>query len=287
MYYIEVRCMAIKDSCNQKNFLKQYFDEIKKYNLLTQAEEVSLAKRIEKGDKEAYNKMINCNLRLVVNIAKKYITPEWNLADLIQEGNIGLIKAVKKFNYRKNVRFSTYACWWIKQSITRSMSNKRRAIRLPHRKEETLRKINRTSEELSQKLNRKPTIKEIANILGYDELLILNLKSVSDKMTSIDEDINETGCSYTNFLDDETYSPEYIMNRIDLTKETSEVLEKLKDKEREIIKLRYAFENRKKKTLKTIAKDLGISPETVRQIEIRATKKIKENFSYLKDYLFC
>jgi RNA polymerase primary sigma factor len=279
--------MAIKDSCNQKNFLKQYFDEIKKYNLLTQAEEVSLAKRIEKGDKEAYNKMINCNLRLVVNIAKKYITPEWNLADLIQEGNIGLIKAVKKFNYRKNVRFSTYACWWIKQSITRSMSNKRRAIRLPHRKEETLRKINRTSEELSQKLNRKPTIKEIANILGYDELLILNLKSVSDKMTSIDEDINETGCSYTNFLDDETYSPEYIMNRIDLTKETSEVLEKLKDKEREIIKLRYAFENRKKKTLKTIAKDLGISPETVRQIEIRATKKIKENFSYLKDYLFC
>ncbi len=279
--------MKIKEDANQKNFLKQYFNEIKRYNLLTQDEEIMLAKEIEKDDKAAFNKMVNSNLRLVINIAKRYITPEWKLADLIQEGNIGLIKAVKKFDYRKNVRFSTYACWWIKQSITRSMSNKRRTIRLPHRKEETLRKINKTIDDLSQNLNRRPTMKEVAGVLGYDELLVLNLKSIGDKMTSIDDEIGDNGCNLINLIDDETYSPENILDKTDMVKETGQVLNKLKEKEREILKLRFAFENRNKKTLKTIANDLGISPETVRQIEMRATKKIKDNFSYLKEYLYC
>ncbi|MCK4795835.1 MAG: RNA polymerase sigma factor RpoD/SigA [Spirochaetes bacterium] len=265
--------------------LKQYFEEIKRYKLLSHEEEIILAKKIEKNDKEAFNRMVNCNLRLVVKIAKKYATPEWQLADLIQEGNIGLLKTVEKFDYRKNVRFSTYASWWIKQAIVRSMSNKRRVIRLPHRKEEKLRKINKTIIELSQELNKKPSLKEVADRLGYNEMDVLNLKNISEKIMSIDAEINNEGCYFINMLNDDNHSPEVMYNKINLEKETDDVLKKLKEKERQVIKSRFAFERRKRQTLKSIASDLGISPETVRQIEIKAIKKIKENYSYLKDYL--
>jgi len=279
--------MAVKEIISQTNNLKQYFKEIRNFKLLSHQEEIELAKKIEKGDKKAFNEMVNSNLRLVVNIAKKYITPEWKLSDLIQEGNIGLIKSVQKFDFRKNVRFSTYASWWIKQSITRSISNKRRTIRLPHRKEEKLRKINKTIDELSQALNRIPTIKEIAEKLGYNEIDVLNLKTISEKISSIDAEVNDEGLNFINLIDDYKHSPEVEFDKIILAKETDEVLGKLKEKERQVLKLRYAFEKRKKQTLKSIAEDLGISPETVRQIEIKATRKIKENFSYLKDYLYC
>ncbi len=270
----------------QNNNLKQYFKEIRQYNLLNAEEEIELAKKIKKGDKKAFDIMVNANLRLVVNIAKKYITPEWKLSDLIQEGNIGLLKAVKKYDHKKMVRFSTYASWWIKQAVTRSISNKRRTIRLPHRKEEKLRKINKMIEELSQKLNRKPSIKEVAEKLGFKEFDVLNLKNISENISSIDSEINDDGLIFLNLLDDIKHSPEVILDKIVLEKETNEILEQLKEKERQVLKLRFAFERREKQTLKSIALDLGISPETVRQIEIKATKKIRENFPHLKDYLY-
>jgi len=254
--------------------------------LLTHEEEIELAKKIENGYKLAFDKMVNSNLRLVVMIAKRYVTPEWKLSDLIQEGNIGLLKSVEKYDFRKGVRFATYASWWIKQAISRSVSNKRRAIRLPHRKEEKLRKINDTIEILTLELRRKPSLAEIAKILGFDKLDILNLKNISEKIVSIDAEIDD-GFTILSILDDSINSPEILFEKNNLKNDTLSVLDELKDKEREVLKSRFAIDMRSKQTLKNIAKSLGLSTETVRQIEIKAIKKIKENYSYLKDYLYC
>jgi len=278
--------MKRKSTLSAHNNLKTYFEEINENDLLSAEQEVELTKKIEKGDKAAFNTMVKSNLRLVVKIAKRYMTPEWEFSDLIQEGNIGLIKAVEKFDYTRNVRFSTYASWWIKQAIVRSISNKRRAIRLPHRKEEKLKKINKMVNLLFQDLKRMPSTKELAEKLGYNEIDILNLRNLSDNMLSIDAEINDEGCYFINMLDDENYSPERTLSEKDLEETTEDILGKLKEKEKEILKQRFAFDSRKKETLKSIARNLGISPETVRQIEMRAIKKIKENHSYLKDYLF-
>ncbi len=274
-----------KDKGYNDNSLKYYFDQIKIGNLLTPEEEVELSKRIQKGDALALDKMIRCNLRLVVKIAKRYMTPEWQLCDLIQEGNIGLMKAAEKFDYRKKVKFSTYASWWIKQAIIRSISNKRRIIRLPYRKEEKLKKINKTISELTQELNRSPSVEEISDKVGYKEIDIINLKNITENFVSIDSEVNEEGFVFLNFLNDEKYCPERILSQDNLKKLTEEILESLKIKEKEILKQRFAFDDRKKETLKSIAKKLGISPESVRQIEIKAIKKIRENYPHLKEYL--
>ncbi len=264
--------------------LKLYFNEISRSKLLTAEEEVMLSKMIEAGDKSAFDRMVKCNLRLVVTIAKKYVTPEWSLLDLIQEGNIGLLKAVHKFDYRKGVRFSTYSSWWIKQVIVRSISNKRRLIRLPNRKEETLRKINKMQYELSNTLNRTPTYLELSEKLGYKEDEIRSLKMVSEKAFSIDAEICED-CPIINIIDDDVFSPEKVFSKKLLEDKTNEILQTLKENEREIIMSRFAFNMTKRETLKTISKHLGISPETVRQIELKTLKKLRENHAYLKDYL--
>jgi len=279
--------MVVSERIFTDNNLRHYFDEIKKYKLLTYEDEKQLAQEIEKGDKNAFNTMVKSNLRLVINIAKHYISSGWGLPDLIQEGNLGLIRAVEKYDFRKNVRFSTYASWWIKQAITRSLSNKKRMIRLPHRKEEKLRKINRTIVEMSQELNNEPSMNQVAKRLKYNEIDILNLKIVSEKIMSIDAEINDNGHSISDLIDDKKTSPEYVYNKIDMKKQTEKMLGTLKQKERDVIKSRYAFDTSKKQTLESIGKDLGLSAETVRQIELKAIKKIKENYSYLKDYLFC
>ena len=270
---------------NFKNNINNYFKEIQKYKLLTHEEEINLAKRIERGDKEAFDKMIKSNLRLVVNISKKYKTCELNFGDLIQEGNIGLIKAVERFDYRRDVRFSTYATWWIKQAILRSISYKRRIIRIPHRKEEKIKKINKTIDQLSQKLKRSPFVSEIANELNCDELDVIYLKTIGGKVISLYSENDNNECYYLNMIDDLKYSPEIILEEKDLKQVTEDALNKLGVKEREVIRLRYSFENGEKKTLQSIAKDLNISPETVRQIEKKALRKIRENFSYLKEYI--
>lgn len=267
------------------NSLKYYFDEIKKNKLLTQEEEIELALKIKKGDRCAFNKMIKSNLRLVVKIAKKYASSELSLEDLIQEGNIGLIKAVEKFDTNKNVRFSTYACWWIKQAIIRALVNKKRLIRLPYRKEEHFKKINYVIRELTQKLNREPTSKEIAERLGCPESDVINIRNITDNITSIDSEVGEEGYSLLDFIDDDSFSPEKIFDLEDLRNRTDEILGTLKNKEKEVIIQRFAFDSKKRETLKSIARNLGISPETVRQLEIRAIRKIKDNYPFLRDYL--
>lgn len=264
--------------------LKTYFNQIKDTPLLSFEEELDLSKRIEDGDPEARKQLIEANLKLVVKIAKTFKTSDVSLLDLIQEGNLGLMKAAEKFDFRKRVRFSTYASWWIKQSIVRALSNKRRAIRLPHRKEEKIRKINKAINMLSQKYMRNPDVSEIARELGMSEKEIQSLLSVSSHIVSLDSETNDVAGTLQEVLEDYSYDPDNELMRKSLREETLKHLESLKEKEREIIKYRFSFYGGKKYTLKTIGARMGISPETVRQIEMKALSKLKELAMDLKEY---
>ncbi len=266
--------------------LREYFDQIKKTPLLTFEEELSLSRRIQRGDEAARATLIEANLRLVVKIAKSYVTSDVGFLDIVQEGNLGLIKAASKYDYRRNVRFSTYAAWWIKQSIVRSLSNKRRAIRLPHRKEEALKKIQRTYFTLSQELLRKPSVKEIAGELRMSESDVVAVLSVSSAVASLDTALGGDGSTLLDLCADNSYNPDRELFDNDIREETRRFLEHLLEKERQILLYRFAFYGGKKYTLKKIGEELGISPETVRQIEMRAIKKLREHAEELREYVY-
>jgi RNA polymerase primary sigma factor len=278
--------MLVKRKERQQDALRSYFDQIKKTPLLTAEEERQLSKRIQKGNQQALKQLVEANLRLVVKIAKVFMTSDVSLLDLIQEGNLGLMRAASKFDYRKNVRFSTYASWWIKQSIVRSLSNKRRAIRLPHRKEELLRKINKAANALSQSLMREPTVDELASEVGVDPSDINGLMNMSYNVVSLDGDSADDSGSLKDVFEDYSYDPGAELMRKSLREDTLRSLSMLPDKEREIILYRYSFHGGKKWTLKTIGDKMGISPETVRQIEIRALKRLGETASDLRAYVY-
>jgi RNA polymerase primary sigma factor len=266
--------------------LKAYFDQIKRADLLSFEEELELSKRIQKGEEAAKQKLIEANLRLVVRIAKSFKTPDVSLLDLIQEGNLGLMKAAAKYDHRKQVRFSTYASWWIKQSIVRSLSNKRRAIRLPHRKEEKLRKINKAYNALSQQLQRAPKMSEIAHEIGMKEKDIENILSLSTNVVSLSCSPGADNGTLQELIEDTTYEPGRELIENSLREETRRFLETLLEKEKQILMYRFAFYGGKKYTLKSIGDELGISPETVRQIEIRALKKLRKTADSLKEYVY-
>ena len=270
----------------EDNTLKAYFDQIKHAELLSFEEEMELSKRIQKGDDAAKTKLIESNLRLVVKIAKGNVTPEVSLLDLIQEGNLGLLRAAGKYDYRKQVRFSTYASWWIKQAITRALSNKRRHIRLPHRKEDALRKIQRSYTMLSQKLMRSPSVEEVAEEVGLKRQEVVQILNVSSGMVSLDSDINEDSGTFHDIIEDYSYSPDAEFLQRSFREQTLQFLDHLKEKERQILLYRFAFHGGKKYTLKRISDEMGISPETVRQIEIRAIKKLKEHAEELREYVY-
>jgi RNA polymerase primary sigma factor len=266
--------------------LKSYFDQIKKTPLLTFEEELELSRRIEQGDTEARQKLVESNLRLVVKIAKSYLTPDVSFLDLVQEGNVGLLKAAGKYDHRKNVRFSTYASWWIKQSITRALSNKRRQIRLPHRKEDALRKIQRAFNTLSQKLMRKPSVEEVAAELGMEVDEVVQILNMSTSTVSMDSDLNSESGTLHDVYEDYSFSPDREVLQNALRDETLQFLGRLREKEKKILLYRFAFYGGKKYTLKRISDELGISPETVRQIEIRALRKLREHAGELKEYVY-
>ncbi len=270
----------------KEDTLKAYFDQIKQTRLLTFEEELELSRRIAEGDEAAKERLITANLRLVVRIAKKYMAPDLALLDLIQEGNLGLIKAASKYDYHKNVRFSTYASWWIKQAIVRALSNKRRIIRLPHRKEEKLRKINKAYNTLSQKLMRSPNTAEIAEELGLTEREVETIVNLSNSIVSLDRSTSEESGTLQDVIEDNTFDPGRALLRSSLREETVRFLETLMEKEKQILLYRFAFYGGKRYTLKRIGDEMGISPETVRQIELRALRKLKESASELKAYVF-
>ncbi|MBI9103072.1 MAG: sigma-70 family RNA polymerase sigma factor [Spirochaetales bacterium] len=277
--------MKAEDFKNEDS-LKAYFKQIKKTNLLTFEEELNLSRRIQGGDELAKQKLIESNLRLVVKIAKAYATPEMNFLDIVQEGNLGLIKAASKYDHKKNVRFSTYAAWWIRQSILRSLSNKKRPIRLPYRKEETLKRIKRSYYSLNQRLNRKPTIAEVAKDINLKEETVSQLLNMGGIIVSLDSELSHESGNMMEVYEDYTYDPDKeIMDKC-LKEDTLKFLEHLMEKERKILMYRFAFYGGKKYTLKTIGEELGISPETVRQIEIRAIKKLREHADEVREYMY-
>ena len=274
------------NSTSNEDILKTYFLQIKDIPVLTAKEEQDLSRRILGGDSEATRELIESNLKLVVKIAKGYMSADIPLMDLIQEGNIGLLKAVKKFDYRRNVRFSTYASWWIKQSITRALSNKKRCIRLPHRKEDMLRKIQKTSLDLSQHLMREPSIDEVAHYIKMESHEVQDILNLSNGIVSMDSENREENGNLHDVLEDYTYSPDKLFMKKIMREDALKFLKQLFPKEQQVLLYRFAFVGGDRYTLKRISRQLSISPETVRQIEMRALQKLKEQAVELKEYVY-
>ena len=271
---------------SNENLLASYLSSIKGVELLTFEEELNLSRKIQSGDALAKKKLIEANLRLVVRIAREYVTSEISIMDLIQEGNLGLMKAAERFDYKREVRFSTYASWWIKQSIVRSLSNVRRTIRLPHRKDEKLRKINKAYNSLSQSLMRTPSPSEIAAEVGGSKEDVTLLMNAAISTISLDGPQNHGSASFQDLLEDNTYSPiKPLMNK-NLKEEVMKLLSTLVEREKEVVLHRFSFFSDKKSTLKKIGDKMGVSPETVRQIEIRAIKKLRNSAVNLKGFVY-
>ena len=270
---------------NDENFLA-YIGKIKKVPLLTFEEELDLSKRIQNGDDGARQILIESNLRLVIKVARGYFAPGVALMDLIQEGNMGLMKAVEKYDHEKQVRFSTYAAWWIRQTISRFLTDKRRTIRLPHRKEEILRKIHRAYHSLSQMYKRQPKYSEIAADIGVPEDDVEFILSLSNDTLSIEADwLNNENPAAIEHLADNTYSPELAFLKKSSREDTMRALGSLKDRERNVLIHRYDLNGRAGNTLKTISRRMGLSAETIRQIELRALEKLRNDADFLRPYL--
>lgn len=270
----------------EESALKTYFKQIQNTPLLSFDEELELSRRIQQGDENARQKLIQANLRLVVKISRSYTTADYSFLDIIQEGNLGLIKAASRYDYKKNVRFSTYAAWWIKQSIVRALSKKKRSIRLPHRKEELLKKIQKTYYLLNQKFSRKPSVEEISDELNEKPEDVAALLNSSGPVYSLDSTLNEDAATLLDMYEDKSYDPDEALMKKSFREETMNFLEHLLEKEKQILMYRFSFYGGKKYTLKYIGEEMGISPETVRQIEIRAIKKLKDHADELKDYIY-
>ena len=267
--------------------LRSYLDQIRGIPLLTFEEELELSRRIQEGNEAARVRLIEANLRLVVKIARFYLAPEIYLMDLIQEGNMGLIHAVEKYNHEKQVRFSTYAVWWIRQSIARYLSDRRRTIRLPHRKEEILYKIQRAYHTLSQLYMRQPKINEIAAEVGVPQDDLEYIINVANDIISLETERGHSKESITviELLEDYTYSPERAFIRKSSREATLNVLNKLKDREKRILMYRYQLNDEAEYTLRKISDKMGLSTETVRQIELKALKKLRRHAEDLRPYI--
>ena len=255
--------------------LQLFLNEIGRHRLLRPDEEIELAKRIEKGDLAAKDRMINANLRLVVSIAKKYQGSELTLLDLIQEGILGLIRAVEKFDWRRGYRFSTYATWWIRQAVERGMDAKARTIKLPINLVRTQRKVARAENALSLKLDRAPTDAEIAAEAGITTDELDALRDAARTVTSLDRPLGEEDdAAFGDLLPSEGPAPEDVVH-ISLREEMlRRALEELPDRERTVVELRYGIDGGEPTPLREIGRQLGITPERVRQIESKALGRL-------------
>jgi RNA polymerase primary sigma factor len=284
----EVKMKTKKDnSDNTDDILQTYFTQIKAISLLTFEEELELSRRIQQhGDEAARRRLIEANLRLVVKIARAYLAPDISLLDIIQEGNLGLIRAVEKYDHVRNIKFSTYAGWWIRQAISRFLINKRRVIRLPNRKEEILRRIQWANHSLSQTLARQPRTEEIAEEIDIPVEEVEFILNITSGFISFEMDIgSEENSAVMDVHEDYTYSPDKALMRQASRDATMRVLNHLKDREKRILVYRYQLNGGERCTLKKIGDKMGISPETVRQIEIKALQKIRGEAEELKAYV--
>jgi len=264
--------------------LQSYFAQIKNISLLTFEESLELSRLIQNGDKNARRRFIEANLRLVVKIAQSYNIKDVSLMDLIQEGNIGLIRAVDKYDHLKQLRFSTYAAWWIRQAITRYLSEKRRAIRLPHRKEEILQKIQRAHFFLSQQYMRRPTTEEVAAETGVSTEEVKLATGLSHKMIPFETEIKGgPSLPVWEFFKDYTYNPERDFLKKYSREAILHMVDKLKDCEKAILIYRYQLNGEKRHSIKKIGCKMGLPTTTVRQIEFRALKKLRGHAEELRN----
>lgn len=279
----------IMNEVNIDDSVKMYLKDIGKVPLLSAAEEQELAKKMIEGDAEAKKQLINANLRLVVSIAKRYVGRGMQFLDLIQEGNLGLMKAVDKFDYTKGFKFSTYATWWIRQAITRSLADQARTIRIPVHMVETINKLTKTSRTLLQKLGREPTQSEIAEAMGISESRVVEIQKIAQDPVSLEAPIGEEEDSHLgDFIEDKNTASQIDIAESKMLKEqVKEILSTLAPREAMVLMLRYGLKDNRPRTLEEVGKVFNVTRERIRQIEAKALRRLKHpnKVKKLKDFL--
>ncbi len=281
--------LSVPDGVSIEDPVRMYLKEIGKVPLLSAEEEIELAKRMELGDQEAKKRLAEANLRLVVSIAKRYVGRGMLFLDLIQEGNLGLIKAVEKFDYRKGYKFSTYATWWIRQAITRAIADQARTIRIPVHMVETFNKLIRVSRQLLQELGREPTPEEIAKEMDMPVERVREILKISQEQVSLETPIGEEEDSHLgDFIQDDNVPVPADAAAFTLLKEQlEEVLGTLTEREQKVLTLRFGLEDGRARTLEEVGKEFNVTRERIRQIEAKALRKLRHpsRSRKLKDYL--
>ena len=281
--------LSIPDGISIEDPVRMYLKEIGKVPLLSAEEEIELAKRMENGDQEAKKRLAEANLRLVVSIAKRYVGRGMLFLDPIQEGNLGLIKAVEKFDYRKGYKFSTYATWWIRQAITRAIADQARTIRIPVHMVETINKLIRVSRQLLQELGREPTPEEISEEMGMPVDRVREILKISQEPVSLETPIGEEEDSHLgDFIqDDNVPVPAEAASFTLLREQLVEVLGTLTEREQKVLRLRFGLDDGRARTLEEVGKEFNVTRERIRQIEAKALRKLRHpsRSRKLKDYL--
>ena len=285
----ELDLTIAENSINIDDHVRMYLKEIGKVALLSGDEEIELAKRIENGDEEAKRRLAEANLRLVVSIAKKYVGRGMLFLDLIQEGNLGLLKAVEKFDYRKGYKFSTYATWWIRQAITRAIADQARTIRIPVHMVETINKLVREQRNLLQELGQDPTPEQIAERMDMTPDKVREILKIAQEPVSLETPIGEEDDSHLgDFIEDEVIeNPVDYTTRVVLREQLDEVLDTLTDREENVLRLRFGLDDGKMRTLEDVGKVFNVTRERIRQIEAKALRKLRHpsRSKQLKDFI--
>ena len=285
----EIDLNSAMDGVNVDDPVRMYLREIGRIPLLTYDQELELAKKVLEGDEEAKQKLAESNLRLVVSIAKKYVGRGMLFLDLIQEGNMGLIKAVEKFDYTKGFKFSTYATWWIRQAITRAIADQARTIRIPVHMVETINKLIRTSRHLLQQLGREPTQEEIAKEMEIRVEKVMEIQKIAQDPVSLETPIGEEDDSHLgDFIqDDDSPAPQDSAAYTLLKEQLEEVMQTLTPREAKVLKLRFGLEDGKARTLEEVGKEFMVTRERIRQIEAKALRKLRHpsRSKKLRDYM--
>ena len=281
--------ISVPDSISVDDHVRMYLKEIGKVPLLTSEEEIELAKRMSEGDEEAKKRLTEANLRLVVSIAKRYVGRGMLFLDLIQEGNLGLIKAVEKFDYVKGYKFSTYATWWIRQAITRAIADQARTIRIPVHMVETINKLIRVSRQLLQELGRDPQPDEIAKEMGMSIDKVREIMKIAQEPVSLETPIGEEEDSHLgDFIpDDDAPAPSELASFMLLKEQLMDVLDSLSSREEKVLRLRFGLDDGRPRTLEEVGKVFDVTRERIRQIEAKALRKLRHpsRSKKLKDFL--
>ena len=281
--------LSVPEGISIDDPVRMYLKEIGKVPLLTAEEEIEIAKQLEAGDESAKQKLAEANLRLVVSIAKRYVGRGMLFLDLIQEGNLGLIKAVEKFDYRKGFKFSTYATWWIRQAITRAIADQARTIRIPVHMVETINKLIRVSRQLLQEYGRAPTPEEIAKEMGFSEAKVREIIKIAQEPVSLETPIGEEEDSHLgDFIPDEDApAPAEAASFALMKEQLMDVLDTLTPREEKVLRLRFGLDDGHQRTLEEVGKEFNVTRERIRQIEAKALRKLRHpsRSKKLRDYL--